>query len=46
MVFIGDKAKADGKITNKEATDILDTLDKGLKNIKPPKKEDKNDGKR
>ena len=40
------KAKADGKITNKEATDILDTLDKGLKDIKPPKKEDKNDGKR
>ena len=40
------KAKADGKITNKEATDILDTLDRGLKDIKPPKKEDKNDGKR
>ena len=39
------KAKADGKITNKEATDILDTLDKGLKDIKSPKKEDKNDGK-
>ena len=42
------KAKADGKITNKEATDILDTLDKGLKEVTPPKskKEDKNDGKR
>ena len=42
------KAKADGKITNKEATDILDTLDKGIKEVTPPKskKEGKNDGKR
>lgn len=34
------QAKNDGKITPDEATDILDTLDKGLKDLDPKKKED------
>ena len=33
-------AKKDGKITPDEATDILDTLDKGLKDLDPKKKEE------
>ena len=34
------QAKKDGKITPDEATDILDTLDKGLKDLDPKKKEE------
>lgn len=34
------QAKKDGKITHDEATDILDTLDKGLKDLDPKKKEE------
>ena len=34
------EAKKDGKITHDEATDILDTLDKGLKDLDPKKKEE------
>lgn len=33
-------AKKDGKITPDEATNILDTLDKGLKDLGPKKKEE------
>ena len=33
-------AKKDGKITPDEATNILDTLDKGLKDLDPKKKEE------
>ena len=33
-------ARKDGKITPDEATDILDTLDKGLKDLDPKKKEE------
>lgn len=33
-------AKKDGKITPDEATDILDTLDKGMKDLDPKKKEE------
>ena len=35
------QAKKDGKITPDEATDIIDTLDKGLKDLDPKKKEEK-----
>ena len=35
------QAKKDGKITPDEATDILDTLDKGMKDLDPKKKEEK-----
>lgn len=34
------QAKKDGKITPDEATDILDTLDKGMKDFDPKKKEE------
>ena len=34
------QAKKDGKITPDEATDILDTLDKGMKDLDPKKKEE------
>ena len=34
------EAKKDGKITPDEATNILDTLDKGLKDLDPKKKEE------
>ena len=33
-------ARKDGKITPDEATDILDTLDKGLNDLDPKKKEE------
>lgn len=35
------QARKDGKITPDEATDILDTLDKGMKDLDPKKKEEK-----
>lgn len=34
------QAKKDGKITPDEATDIIDTLDKGMKDLDPKKKEE------
>ena len=34
------QAKKDGKITPDESADILDTLDKGLKDLDPKKKEE------
>ena len=34
------QAKKDGKITHDEATNILDTLDKGMKDLDPKKKEE------
>lgn len=38
-------AKKDGKIDSDEATDIIDTLDEGLKKLEETKKEeDKDDG--
>lgn len=36
-------AKKDGKIDADEATDIIDTLDEGLKKLEETKKEDKKD---